>query len=136
MLISWTHIKFFCYVSIIITTVFPGVFCWELVTHFWLVSFFLVFGCHIYLKSRGLCLVHCTVHCYCLLQYFTVSCICLSTCFHVLLALCPPSCNTKIFRWTQPGPVELSTWGQCCNLDTLLIFYLCHVQQLVLFYVS
>ena len=64
MLLWWTEVKFFCYVSIIIATVLSGVLCWGLVTHFILVSFVLVFGCHIYLTLCGLCfsLYICTAH--------------------------------------------------------------------------
>ena len=95
MLLWWTEVKFFCYVTIIIATVLSGVLCWGLVSHFILVSFLFVFGCHIYLTLHGMCW-------YCSLHYFTVSCICLTTCLHVLLALCAPGCNITSFRWTQP----------------------------------
>ena len=42
------------------------------------------------------------VHWYSSLQYFTVSCVYLSICLHVLLVLCAPGCNITRFRWTQP----------------------------------
>ena len=55
LLLWWTKVKFFCYVRIAIATALSRVLCCGLVIHFILVSFVMVFSCHIYLTLRGLC---------------------------------------------------------------------------------
>ena len=127
LLLWWTEVKFFCYVSIVIATVLSGVLCWGLVTHFILVSFVLVFGCHIYLTLCGLCfsLYICTAH-YSILQFPVFV-------YPVVYMFCSHYVLQVATRWTQ------SCWALHLSLMLqfgYIIVYLCHAQQLVLFYVS
>ena len=106
--------------------VLSGVLCWGLVTHFILVSFVFVFGCHIYVTLHGMCfsLYIGTAH-YSILQFpVFVYPLVNMFCSHYVLQV------ATLQALDGPSLVELS------NLDTLLITYLCHVQQLVLFDVS
>ena len=106
--------------------------CCGLVTHLILVNFVLVFGCPIYLTLRSLCfcLYIGTAH-YSILQFpVFVYPLVYMFCSHYVLQV------ATLQALDGPSLVELSTWDKCCNLDTLLIVYLCHVQQLVLFDVS
>ena len=103
--------------------------CCGLITHFILESFLswsLVFGCHIYLTLGSLCFslyigtAHCSILQFPVFLYLLVYMFCL----HYVLQV------ATLQALDGPSLVELS------NLDTLLITYLCHVQQLVLFDVS
>ena len=104
--------------------------CCGLLTHFVLVSFVLVFGCQIYLTLRDLCFSlyidtsHYSILQFPLFVYPLVYMFCLHYVFQVAI----------LQALDGPSLVELSTWDWCCNLDTLLIIvYLYHVQQLVIF---
>ena len=113
LLLWWTEVKFFYYVSIFIATVLSGVLCWGLITHFILVRFVLVFDCHICLTLCGLyfSLYICTAH-YSILQFpVFVYPLVYMFCSHYVL-------QVATFRWAQPCPPMLQ-FGYIINCLSL-----------------